>query len=109
MDINYFKNNICDGMNFNKVRGSSSIIKVTDDGFTYSIGNNGNKKKVTFEEVEKAIKEIEATGSINRKWYEQLFPKRANSNPCNFTSIGGVLETLGYVQYNDKQYIKLEK
>jgi hypothetical protein len=108
MDINYFKNNIYNGMNFNKVKVSSSIIKVTDDGFTYAIGNNGNKKKVTFEEVEKAIKEVETTGSINRKWYEQSFPKRASSNPCNFTSICGVLEALGYVQYNDKQYIKLE-
>lgn len=109
MDINYFKDNIYDGMNFNKVKRSSSIIKVTDDGFTYAIGNNGNKKKVTFEKVEKAIKEIEATRSIDRKWYEQSFPKRASSNLWNFTSIGGVLEALGYVQYNDKRYIKLEK
>jgi hypothetical protein len=109
MDINYFKNNIHDGMVFNKVKGSSSIIKVTDDGFTYAIGNNRNKKKITFEEVEKAIKQIEAIGLINRKWYKQSFPKRASSNPCNFTSIGGVLEALGYVQYSDKQYIKLEK
>lgn len=30
-------------------------------------------------------------------------------NRCNFTSIGGVLEALGYAQYNDKKYIKLEK
>ena len=90
MDINNFKNNIYEGMNFNK----GSIIKVTDDGFTYAIGNNGNKKKVTFEEVEKAIKEVEATESINRKWYELSFPKRASSNPCNFTSICGVLELL---------------
>jgi hypothetical protein len=107
MDINYFKNNIYYGMNFNKVKGSSNIINVTDDGFTYAIGNNGNKKKVSFEEVEKAIKQIEEIGSINRKWYEQTFPQIASSKPCNFTSIGGVLEALGYAQYNEKKYIKL--
>lgn len=109
MDIKYFKESICDGMKFNKVKVSSRIIKVTDDGFTYPIGDKGKKKKVMFEEVEKAIEELEVAGSINRKWYEQLFPQRARNNPCNFTSIGGVLEKLGYVQYNDKQYIKIEK
>ncbi|WP_281426050.1 hypothetical protein [Crassaminicella profunda] len=35
MDINYLKNSIYDGMNFNKGKGSSIIIKATDGGFTY--------------------------------------------------------------------------
>lgn len=57
--------------------------------------------------MEKVIKEIKETGSINSKWYEQTFPNIASSKPCNFNSIGGVLEVLGYAQYNEKKYIKL--
>lgn len=109
MDINYVKSKIYNGMIFSKIKGKTNIIKVMDDGFTYSIGENGNKKKVTFREVEQAIIEIEQTGVINRKWYEKIFPKRSKSNPCNFTSIGGVLEALGYVKYIESNYVKLNK
>jgi len=107
MDISYFNNNIYDGMTFKKVRGVSNIIRVADDGFTYKIGNNGNYKKVLYTEVEAAIKECELNGAINREWYERVFSKRATSNPCNFTSIGGVLQELGYVVYKDNKYIKI--
>ena len=109
MDINYVKNKIYNGMPFNKVKCESKIIKVMDNGFTYSIGKNGNKKKVVFTEVEEAIVEIDKTGSINRKWYKDAFPKKAQTSSCNFTSIGGVLEKLGYVKYIDNNYIKIEK
>ncbi|SHJ93294.1 hypothetical protein SAMN02745163_02861 [Clostridium cavendishii DSM 21758] len=107
INIEFFKNNIYSGMNFKKIRGVSSIISVTDDGFTYRIGKKGNYKKVLYTEVEYAIRECELNGSINRSWYNKKFSKRAASNPCNFTSIGGVLQELGYVLYNKNKYIKL--
>lgn len=94
-------------MNFKKVRGVSNIISVTDDGFTYRIGKKGSYKKVIYKEVEEAIKELELNGSINRSWCNITFVKSAASNPCNFTSIGGVLQELGYVVYNKNKYIKL--
>lgn len=109
MDINYVKSKIYNGMIFCKVKEKTNIIKVMDDGFTYAIGENGNKKKVTFREVEQAIIEIEETGLINRNWYEKTFPKRSKNNPCNFTSIGGVLQELGYVKYIESNYVKLNK
>lgn len=107
MDINYFKSKIYNGMIFSKIKRKTNIIKVMNDGFTYAIGEHGNNKKVTFSEVEQTIIEIEKTGVINRKWYEKTFPKRSKSNPCNFTSIGGVLEELGYVKYIESKYVKL--
>lgn len=107
MDIERFKNSIYEGMNFKKVRGISNIISVTDDGFSYRIGKNGIYKKVLYKEVEEAIKECELNGSIDRDWYDRTFPQRASSNPCNFTSIGGVLQELGYVVYSGSKYIKL--
>lgn len=109
MDINYVKSKIYNGMPFSKPRVKSNIIKVTNDGFTYEIGKNGNNKKVTFREVEGAIEKIEQTGSFDRSWYEETFPREAKSNPCNFTSIGGILQELGYVKYVDNKYIKLDK
>ena len=109
MDIKYVKSNIYDGMKFSKPKVKSKIIKVLKDGFTYKIGENGNYKKVTFREVEGAIEKVEQTGSFNRIWYEETFPREAKSNPCNFTSIGGVLQELGYVKYVDKKYIKIDK
>ena len=108
MDIDYVKRNIYDGMIFSKVKGKSNIIRVTDEGFTYAIGSNGSKKKVLFVEVEEAIRKIERAGSINREWYKNTFPKSAKNCPCNFTSIGGVLKELGYVEYIERQYIKLD-
>lgn len=109
MDINYVKSRIYNGMIFSKVKGNTNIIKVMKDGFTYAIGENRNKKKVTFREVEQAIIEIEQTGVINRRWYEKKILKRSKSNPCKFTSIGGVLEELGYVKYIKSNYVKLNK
>ncbi|MEG1312638.1 MAG: hypothetical protein RSD47_11645 [Romboutsia sp.] len=109
MDINYFKSSIYNGMNFHKVKGVSQILNVVDDGFTYAIGKNGNYKKVTYDEVENAIYEIEQRGYINRKWFEETFPKIAKSKPCNFTSIGGVLQALDYVTYVEKRYQKIIK
>ena len=106
MDVNYFRKNIYDGMLFKKATVTSKIINVKKDGFTYEIGNKGNYKKVTYIEVARAIEQIEASGFINRKWYEENFPKKSRSNPCNFTSIGGVLQELGYVIYSNNEYRK---
>lgn len=109
MNIDYFKSNVYNGMNFCKVKGVSQILNVSDDGFTYVIGKNGSFKKVTYEEVENAIKQIEIEGYINRRWFEAMFPKIAKSKPCNFTSIGGVLQELGYVTYIKNRYVKIMK
>ncbi|MGL5085242.1 MAG: hypothetical protein ACRC68_05920, partial [Clostridium sp.] len=59
--------------------------------------------------VENAIYEIEQSGYINRKWFEKTFPKIANSKPCNYTSIGGVLQALDYVTYVESSYVKIVK
>lgn len=99
MDINVFKDKIFEGMVFQKVEGSSCIKAIHSDGFTYPLGKNGNAKKVTYNEIAGAIETINRQGYIDRKWHETAFPKLAASRPCNFTSIGGVLQALEVVTY----------
>lgn len=77
-----------------------------DDGFTYAIGKNGNKKKVTFIEVQSAISKIETDGYIDRKWHQTAFPAIAKACPCNFTSIGGILKKFEFVNYSNRRYVK---
>lgn len=98
-DINYIESKIYNGNNFCKVNGISQILSISDDCFTYSIGKTGNYKKVTYDEAENAVEEIEIKGYIDRKWFEERYTKIANAKPCNFISIGGVLQELGYVSY----------
>lgn len=99
MDLHMFKKKIYVGMKFKKVKGQSEILGIYNDGFTYIIGKAGNSKKVTFEEIESAIKAIEENGYINRSWHQINFPNISSSRPCNFTTIGGVLQELGVVDY----------
>ena len=100
MDINEFKDRIFEGMVFQKVEGSSYIKSIYNDGFTYAIGENGNTKKVTYDEIADAIEKINVQGFIDRRWHKTSFPKIAASRPCNFTSIGGVLQALEVVKYS---------
>ena len=109
MDVQMLKDKIFEGMVFQKVKGSSRILSIQEDGFTYPIGSNGNTKKVTYEEIADAIEMINRQGYIDRRWHEVTFPKLAASRPCNFTSIGGVLQAVGVVKYvGDSRYNKLD-
>lgn len=107
MNIDDFKNSIYEGMKFDKVRTSSEILKIKENGFSYSIGEVSNSKIVSFEEIEICLGEIDKNGFIDRFNYKLLFPKISASKPCNFTAIGGVLQQLKYVRYSDNKYCKL--
>lgn len=90
-------------------KGETEILKVTKEHFFYRIGSE-NSKKVSLEEISWALEKLKSDGYFKRGEYEKAFPKISKSNPCNFTSIGGVLVTLGYAAYEDKgKYIVLSE
>ncbi|WP_242844880.1 hypothetical protein [Clostridium botulinum] len=64
-----------------------------------------NKKKVTYGEIEEAVKEIEEKGMLTTQWYKEKFPKISKSNPCNFTIIGGVLVKFQLAEYTMGKYL----
>ncbi|ABS33821.1 hypothetical protein [Clostridium botulinum] len=104
MDINSITNSLFIGMKIHKPKKETEIIKITDDGFWYGIGEK-NKKKVTYDEIEEAVKEIKEKGMLTRQWYKEKFPKISKNNPCNFTTIGGVLVKFKLAEYTMGKYL----
>lgn len=71
---------------------SSKVIRIDEKGIYYAIGKMSNYKKVTFVELEAAFHELHNNYKITHEWFKETFPKQANSAPCNFTTIGGLLQ-----------------
>ncbi|MCP3764582.1 hypothetical protein NLX67_19765 [Domibacillus sp. A3M-37] len=107
MEYETFKASLHPGLEFQKAKVLSKILKIENDGIRYSIGKNGNSKKVTLEEFQAAFKEIQMNGCITRNWYNRTFPIQAKTASCNFTTIGGLLQHASYVSYSTGTYTKL--
>lgn len=107
MEFDEFKASLNVGLVFKKAKVNSEIIKIESDGIRYSIGENGNSKKVYFEEFKCAIEEINNKGFITRKWYNKTFPIQAKAASCNFTTIGGLLGYFSKVRYETGKFIKV--
>lgn len=95
-------------MKIKKPRKETKVISVYPDGFSYRIGKS-NSKKVSFVEIDSAINELIDKHIITRDWYKISCLSEAHDKPCNFTSVGGVLEVLGYVKYKKSSYHSTEK
>ncbi len=54
-----------------------------------------NTKKIYRTEWIHACEHIERTGFYTRQIWKERFPEQAVSCPCNFTTIGGLLELAG--------------
>lgn len=79
------------------------VTKLDDDGFRYKIGDS-NSKKVLYNDLNLAILELSQSKEINRKWFNDTFGNRAKSNPCNYTTIGGVLINMKLAYYDKGSY-----
>ncbi|MDU3323339.1 hypothetical protein [Clostridium sp.] len=96
--------NLKEGTKIHKsTKGETVILGVNEDGFEYSIGTK-NSKFVTLEELEWALEKLKSEHCFTRKQYDEKFPIISKSNPCNFTSIGGLLVTLNYASYSRGKY-----
>ena len=108
MSFNELKQSIIPGLQFEKPNVQSSILKIDQEGFYYSIGQNGNSKKVTYDVLEKCYYQLESTNTLSKKWFNTTFPSIAKSAPCNFTTIGGLFQHFGIATYQKSTYIKKE-
>ncbi len=58
------------------------------------------QKGITISEWATAFEHLTETGDLTRSWFEQSMPECAKEGGCNFTTIGGVFELLGYAEYD---------
>lgn len=87
-----------------KPQGGSSIVKGFcerrgEPALVYSINQKAAKpsnKAVTRSEWVQAFVQLRDTGALTRPWFKAAMPERAERDPCNFTTIGGVFVLLGY-------------
>lgn len=108
MSFNELKQSIVPGLEFKKTNVQSSILAIDSEGFYYSIGQNGNSKKVTYDVLEKCYDHLFSTNEFSRNWFNAVFPSIAKTAPCNFTTIGGLFQHFGLAAYQKATYIKKE-
>lgn len=82
-----------------KRRGERAVI--------YSIPNHGRperpyRKGLTQSELEIARLELERSGELTRKWFNEHLESAAREGGCNFTTLGGLLQLLGRAQYAER-------
>lgn len=105
MELKDIKKLLYVGMSIKKPTKYTEILRIEDDGFYYRIGEHNNKKKVKYQEVQAAINELKKSRMINNKWYKKEFPTTQKSNPCNFTTIGGLLVEFQLAEYKERKYV----
>jgi hypothetical protein len=62
------------------------------------------EKGVTESEWEQAFQQLLGAGDFSRSWFEQSMSECAKEGDCNFTTIGGIFEALGYATYERGVY-----
>jgi hypothetical protein len=62
------------------------------------------QKGITVSEWAQAFDQLMAAGDFSRSWFERFMPACAKEGGCNFTTIGGIFELLGYAAYDRGSY-----
>jgi len=86
-----------------KRRGEVALI--------YRIPNQKNpgfyyEKGIAKSEFEKAYQQILNNNNFSREWFNENLQGCAKEGDCNFTTIGGIFELLGLVEYKRGIYQK---
>lgn len=73
----------------------------------YSIPNHKKpsshyEKGITYSELLQVLNELSETGFVTRSWFNKNLSECAKEGSCNFTSLCGILELLGYCKYSEK-------
>lgn len=106
MDYSTLRNSLYEGLVFQKPTVSSVILRLNETDIAYSIGKNGRYKKVSFEVLELAYKELVQRGTLNRTWFAENYPIQSKNSPCNFTTLGGLLLHFNLAIYIKGDYIR---
>ena len=78
--------------------GTTKIGNETKEAFQYS----GQCKFVPFDTLYKCYEQILQENKLTRKWFAKTFPEENSGRPCNYTTIGSILEKLKFVEYQGK-------
>lgn len=84
-------------------------IRRGERALIYTIPNHNTptkpyKKGITVSEWVQAFEHLTDAGDFRRSWFELSMPACAKEGGCNFTTIGGVFELLGYATYDRGTY-----
>ena len=76
-----------------------------EHAFIYTIPNhktptNPYEKGITDSEWEQAAEHLMSAGNFTRSWFEQSMTPCAKEGGCNFTTVGGIFELIGYAVYD---------
>ncbi len=71
----------------------------------YSMPNHKNPQKphekgVTLNEFQQAFEQLLDTGFFSRQWFNSNMVACRNEGSCNFTSIGGIFQLIGFARYD---------
>jgi len=77
-----------------------------ENSLIYTIPSHTRKKPyekgITFSEFEKAYSQLQKTGTFERSWFNSHLKRCAKEGSCNFTTIGGVFQMLGFARYAER-------
>lgn len=62
------------------------------------------RKGITESEWVSAFDQLKSEGEFTRDWFEASMPACAKDGACNFTTIGGIFQLLGYADYERGAY-----
>ena len=82
-------------------RGERSLIYTIPN---HKIPAKPYQKGITEFEWITAFEQLRGAGEFTRLWFERSMPACAIEGGCNFTTIGGVFELLGYATYDRGTY-----
>jgi hypothetical protein len=85
-------------------RGGEALI--------YTIPNHKNpakpyEKGIALTEFRQAYDQLQRSGELSRRWFNANMPGCAKEGGCNFTTIGGIFQLMGYANYKRGLYTKI--
>lgn len=90
-----------------KRRGESAVIYSIS---SHKAPSSHYEKGITYSEFLQVLNELSETGLVTRSWFNENLPECAKEGSCNFTSLCGILELLGYCKYSEKgKYVSYAK
>jgi len=77
-------------------RGTMALIYTIPN---HTHPNKPYNKGITAQEFEAAWVHLQSTGVLSRAWFNANLAACAREGSCNFTTIGGIFESLGIARY----------
>jgi hypothetical protein len=78
-----------------------------EDAMFYEIpsskpGGKPTTKNISISTIKAVARYVEAHAEFTAEWFKRTFPDEHASAPCNFTTLGGLMELAGVVRYESR-------